>query len=282
VCSSDLKDCRLFHNTIHDPQNRLSRLIRTVFTNDGLVIANNLLSGPGMRNESDSNIKLTNNLIKDMPGIFADPNHGNLHLMRTAEEAIDKAAALPEVNEDIDAQRRDAKPDIGADELARPQANEIRVTDSAGLRAAVGRLTPGKTLLLEPGVYQGGLNLQNATGNRFERCMAPIAWVSADGGHVHHNTIILPDRWVLRILQETSDPQFRPCHGQLFEHNVVIYDSQVQVFVNVGPRTAPETFVFRHNVWCDTGSGRKPVLPVAEEDGVYLSNVGAEAYKRIR
>ena len=30
------KDCRILHNTIHDPQSRLGRLIRTVFTNDGL------------------------------------------------------------------------------------------------------------------------------------------------------------------------------------------------------------------------------------------------------
>ena len=119
-------------------------------------------------------------------------------------------------------------------------------------------------------------------GNRFEGCMAPIAWVTADGGHVLHNTIVLPDRWVLRILQETGDPQFKPCHSGVFEDNLVIYDSQVQIFVNVGLRTAPETFVFRHNVWCDTGRGRKPSLPVAEENGIYLSNAGADAYKRIR
>ena len=119
-------------------------------------------------------------------------------------------------------------------------------------------------------------------GNRFERCMAPIAWVTADGGHVHHNTIILPDRWVLRILQETTDSQFQPCHGGVFEHNLVIYDSRAQTFVNVGPRTAPETFVFRHNAWCDVEGRRRPTLPVAEEDGVYFSSTGAEAYQRPR
>ncbi len=119
-------------------------------------------------------------------------------------------------------------------------------------------------------------------GNRFERCMAPIAWVTADGGHVHHNTIILPERWILRVLQETTDPQFKPSHGGVFEHNLVIYNSRAQFFVNVGPRTAPETFVFCHNVWCDTEGTRVPSLPVAEKDGVYLSNVGAKAYKRVQ
>ena len=119
-------------------------------------------------------------------------------------------------------------------------------------------------------------------GNRFEGSIAPVAWVTADGGHVHHNTIVLPDKWVLRILQETSDPQFKPCHGGLFEHNLVIYDSRVQIFVNVGPRTAPETFVFRRNAWCDVEGSRKPRCPSPEKDGVYLSDVGAEAYKRVQ
>jgi hypothetical protein len=110
------KDCRLLHNTIHDPQNRLSRLLRMVFANDGLVVANNLLSGPGMRNESDSDIKLVGNLIKDMTGAFVDPNHGNLHLVASAAQG----AALPDVPEDIDGQQRADKPDIGADELIMP------------------------------------------------------------------------------------------------------------------------------------------------------------------
>jgi hypothetical protein len=110
------KDCKVLHNTIHDPQSRMSRLIRTVFANDGLIVANNLLSGPGMRNESDSRIEFTGNLIKDMTDAFVDPAHGDLHLTPTATEAIDKAVAPNEVGEDIDRQPR-VKPDIGADEL---------------------------------------------------------------------------------------------------------------------------------------------------------------------
>ncbi|MEN6575233.1 MAG: right-handed parallel beta-helix repeat-containing protein [Phycisphaerales bacterium] len=119
-------------------------------------------------------------------------------------------------------------------------------------------------------------------GNRFEGSISPIAWVTADGGHVHHNTMVLPDKWALRILQETTDAQFQPCHGGVFEDNLVFYDSRVQVFVNVGPGTSPETFVFRRNAWCDVEGSRKPSLPVTEDGGVYLSNVGAEAYKRVQ
>jgi hypothetical protein len=128
-----------------------------------------------------------------------------------------------------------------------------------------------------------GYEAKNITiaGNRFEGSLAPVAWVTADGGHVHHNTIVRPEKWVLRILQETADARFAPSHGGVFEHNLVLFDSRVQVFVNVGPRTAPETFVFRHNAWYDTEDSRRPALPVPEEDGMYLSNVGAETYQRV-
>ena len=114
------RECAVLHNTIHDPQSRMSRLVRTVFTNEGLVVANNLISGPGMRNESDSRIELAGNLVKDMTDAFADPAHGNLHLTRPAAEAIGKAAILPGVTSDIDGQPRDENPDIGADEWVSP------------------------------------------------------------------------------------------------------------------------------------------------------------------
>jgi hypothetical protein len=111
------KDCKFLNNTIHDPESKLQRLLRTVFTNDGLLIANNLLSGPGIRNESESNITFLNNLIKDVSDSFIDPARGDLHLKNTVIDAVDKGLVQAEVVEDIDRQRRQAKPDIGADEL---------------------------------------------------------------------------------------------------------------------------------------------------------------------
>jgi hypothetical protein len=113
------KDCRILHNTIHDPQSRSSRLIRTVFDNDGLIVANNLLSGPGMSDESDSEIQFVGNLLQDVSGVFVDPAHGDLHLAKAALEIVDRADAVSEAPDaDIDGQKRDARPDIGADELA--------------------------------------------------------------------------------------------------------------------------------------------------------------------
>jgi hypothetical protein len=111
------KDCKILNNTIHDPKSKLQRLVRTVFTNDGLLIANNLLSGTGIRNESESEITFLNNVIKDVSDDFIDPARGDLHLKSNATEAIDKGKAMPEVVEDIDGQTREDKPDIGADEL---------------------------------------------------------------------------------------------------------------------------------------------------------------------
>lgn len=141
-------------------------------------------------------------------------------------------------------------------------------------------------------------------GNRFVGSMAPAAWVTSDGGYVHHNTIILPDKWVLRILQESRDARFKPCHDGVFEYNLIIFDSKVQTFVNVGPRTAPGTFMFGYNAWYDLDGYREPLLPAPETEGIYLRNIpidrttlsnaefqldddrvrniGADAYKRIR
>jgi len=114
-------------------------------------------------------------------------------------------------------------------------------------------------------------------GNRFIGSVAPIAWVTARGGHVHHNTIILPEKWILRILQETKDPKFKPCHDGIFENNLVIYDSRVNVFVNVGPRTAAATFTFRENGWHQVDGSRKPVLPVQEQNGIYNVKVSLDS-----
>jgi Right handed beta helix region len=110
------KDCKVLNNTIYDPESRMGRLIRTVFTNDGLLIANNLLSGPKMSLESKSKVTFLNNVIGDFTHVFVDPGHGNLHLSSIAAGVVDRGLPLTEVVEDIDGQPRGNKPDIGADE----------------------------------------------------------------------------------------------------------------------------------------------------------------------
>lgn len=113
-------------------------------------------------------------------------------------------------------------------------------------------------------------------GNRFVGSTAPIAWVTSDGGYVHHNTIVLPDKWVLRILQESSDARFIPCHNGVFKNNLIIFDSKVQTFVNVGPGTSPGTFQFQHNAWHDLDRYREPLLPVPETESLYLRDISID------
>lgn len=118
-------------------------------------------------------------------------------------------------------------------------------------------------------------------GNRFFGCQAPVAWPTASHNHVVKNTIVLPDKWVGRILQETRDPQFKPSHDGVFEKNVVVFDERVgrPEFINVGPGTAPETWKFIGNAWFDTKGERRPRLPSTETGSIHqvdpkLADVG--------
>ncbi|MHC4778167.1 MAG: right-handed parallel beta-helix repeat-containing protein [Planctomycetota bacterium] len=121
-------------------------------------------------------------------------------------------------------------------------------------------------------------------GNRFVGGMSAVAFVTAQSGHVHHNTIYLPEKWVLRILQETENPRFKSCRGGLFECNLVVYDRRVRTFVNVGPGTSPDSFVFRRNAWVGLEGASKPSLPVPERGGIVgvdplLQNPGTSAMR---
>lgn len=96
---------------------------------------------------------------------------------------------------------------------------------------------------------------------------APFAFVGTDGATVRYNTVFLPRKWVLRILQETRDDDFVPCRGGVFCDNLIVVDG-LDAVVNVGPGTAPETFVFARNWWFrrDAPERSVPRLPVAERD----------------
>ncbi|NIP22980.1 MAG: hypothetical protein GWN67_03185 [Phycisphaerae bacterium] len=111
------RNCKILNNTIHEPDSRLGRLIRIVFDNDGLLVANNLLSGPKIRNESASDIRFINNLEKDLTSVLVNPSQGNLHLTARAVDAVNKSEILSDVTGDIDGETREDQPDIGADEL---------------------------------------------------------------------------------------------------------------------------------------------------------------------
>lgn len=109
-------------------------------------------------------------------------------------------------------------------------------------------------------------------GCTFVGCQAPVAFVGVDGAVVRYNTFYRPGKWVLRILQETTEEGFVPCRRGRFEHNLVVFRrADVGVFVNVGPNTEPESFQFAHNLWfCqDRPPSGGPALPAPETDGLY-------------
>jgi hypothetical protein len=111
--------------------------------------------------------------------------------------------------------------------------------------------------------------------NVFEGSDAAVAYVGCVGCVVANNTIVDPDNWILRILQETTTSPpftFEACRDGVFVNNVVVFDrSALSTYLNIGPNTAPETFTFASNLWYawDNPAQSQPSLPVVETNGIY-------------
>jgi polygalacturonase len=140
---------------------------------------------------------------------------------------------------------------------------------------------------------QRGVNLGGSTGLQFfrpagaqyearnltvEGCtfigsVAPIAFVGVDGATVRFNTIYMPERWAVRILQETALPEFVPSRNGVFSDNIVVFRSSnwSSGGVNIGPNTSPSTFKFERNWWfcTDRPVSSTPQLPTKETNGTY-------------
>jgi hypothetical protein len=110
--------------------------------------------------------------------------------------------------------------------------------------------------------------------NVIEGGETPFAFVGAVDSLAANNTVIDPENWLLRILQETvSDGtyEFLPSGNNVFVNNLFYFDrGSLSTYVNVGPHTAPETFTFSSNLWYahDNPAQSQPTLPVTETDGV--------------
>jgi hypothetical protein len=105
--------------------------------------------------------------------------------------------------------------------------------------------------------------------------VAPVAFVGAVEVDVAHNTIYRPDKWAIRILQETVDTsRFLPCGDNLFRNNIVVLSNANPVVTNIGPNTAPETFTFSNNLWyhADNPNWSGPDIPVVESNPVLNQN----------
>jgi hypothetical protein len=101
---------------------------------------------------------------------------------------------------------------------------------------------------------------------------APIVYVGCIDTEVVNNTIYLPQKWVIRILQETvNTSRFYPCGNNSFKNNIIYRDSRVRSDCNIGPNTNPQSFSFSGNLWyhSQNPAWTGPQLPVTDMNGIF-------------
>jgi len=118
--------------------------------------------------------------------------------------------------------------------------------------------------------------------NTIEGSLCAAAFVGVDGAEFTGNTILFPEKWIFRILQESATEGFIPCRNVTIRDNLIVFRrSQVQTEVNVGSNTEPDTFRFENNSWLaeDRPAASKPRLPVSETNGHYGLDPRVDAAK---
>lgn len=79
---------------------------------------------------------------------------------------------------------------------------------------------------------------------------AAIAFVGCDACVFAHNTVIQPQTWIGRILQESTQARFVPSRDGVFSNNIIVFNTaDLRTTFNVGGNTAPETFSLERNLW---------------------------------
>ncbi len=114
----------------------------------------------------------------------------------------------------------------------------------------------------------------NVFSNIFIGSVSPINYVGSVRVKVINNTIINPEKWVIRILQETVDPdRFFSCGDNEFSNNL-IYQSSLGTETNIGPNTNPNSFIFRNNFWFNhqQSNWQGPNIPVKDNSQIINQN----------
>ncbi len=102
-----------------------------------------------------------------------------------------------------------------------------------------------------------------AMGSVFVGGEAAVAYVSCTDSEFSYNTVVNPNNWVMRILNENSSVP--PPSYNTFRRNIVKYGNiNVQ---NIGSNTLPGTFTYRENFWYKwtNPASSVPTLPGAGE-----------------
>ena len=108
--------------------------------------------------------------------------------------------------------------------------------------------------------------------NIIEGSLCAAAFVGVDGGEFTGNTVLYPEKWIFRILQETTEPGYALSRNVLVKDNRIVFRrAQVRIEINIGDGTEPESFRFEGNHWFadDRPQASKPQLPSKEKGGTY-------------
>ena len=122
-----------------------------------------------------------------------------------------------------------------------------------------------------------GINYEAAyirvVSNIFIGATAPVAFVGAVQCEVANNTFFRPERWAVRILQETVGNGFLPCGNNSFQNNIIVFSSTQPAF-NIGGNTAPETFSYGWNLWFnpDNPSWGGPNIAIEKDTSRIIAN----------
>jgi hypothetical protein len=167
-------------------------------------------------------------------------------------------------------------------------SEDIEITRNRFLSAGERAVNMGGSTgpeFFRPALSTSGTNFEardiRVTANLFVGGVSPIAFVGCVDCLAANNTLIDPERWVVRILQETTSTgeyTFLPASNGRFVNNLVYYSlGALSTHVNVGGDTSPETFTFSNNLWYaeDAPEDSAPgSLPVEESAGVYGEDPG--------
>ena len=111
--------------------------------------------------------------------------------------------------------------------------------------------------------------------NVIEGGVAALGFVGCVDCIAANNTIVDPERWVFRILQETATSSggytFLPAQNGTVTNNIVYFTaSGLSTHVNVGGDTDPDGFTFVNNLWFahDAPGSSTPSLPVTEQGAI--------------
>ncbi len=110
--------------------------------------------------------------------------------------------------------------------------------------------------------------------NLIQGSTASLAFVGCVDCLAANNTIVDPERWPFRILQETTSSggySFEPAQAGRVINNLVYFQASVLgAHVNVGGNTDAQSFSFQTNLWYahDDPGASAPDLPSAEQGGL--------------